>query len=52
MCVLTNKSNDFCSGAWIIPQGMGLGGAEGAQGWGSFIFEHGHVEYQIGGDDV
>ena len=51
MCVLTNKSNVFCSGAWIIPQGWDLG-APKVPGGGVIFFEHGHVEYQIGGDDV
>ena len=38
---------DFCSNAWAIAQGVGLGGAEGAQGVKNYFFEHGQVAYKI-----
>ena len=41
---------DFHFVAWIMPQGWDFGGAGGAQGFNIF-FKHGHVAYQIDGDD-
>ena len=43
---------DFCSDAWVMPQGWDLG-AVGLRTGGQnfFFFEHGHVAYQIDGDD-
>ena len=55
VCVLTNKRYktyqmgfSFC--CLGHNPGMGLWGAGGAQG-GFFFFKHGHVAYQIDGDD-
>ena len=41
---------DFNSVAWVMPQGWDFGSAGGAQGV-NFFFKHGHVAYQIDGDD-
>ena len=43
---------DFYSVAWVMPQGWDLG-ALGCPALGSkkFFFKHGHVAYQINGDD-
>ena len=38
---------DFCSDAWLCPRG----GTWGPQGVKIIFFEHGHVVYQIEGDD-
>ena len=38
---------DFYSAAWVMPQGWGVGGAEGFKK----NFKHGHVSYQIDGYD-
>ena len=40
---------DFYSVAWVMPQGVGLWGTGGAQG--AKKIKHGHVAYQIDGDD-
>ena len=43
---------DFHSVAWVMPHGVGLWGAVGAQGVKKIIFfKHGHVAYQIHEDD-
>ena len=43
---------DFNSVAWVMPQGVGLWGAGGAEGVKKIFFlKHGHVTYQIDGDD-
>ena len=39
---------DFNSVAWVMPQGWGTGGTQGVK---QFFFKHGHVAYQIDGDD-
>ena len=39
---------DFNSVAWVMPQEWGFGGAEGVK---KKNFKHGHVAYQIHGDD-
>ena len=42
---------DFHSVAWVMPQGSDFG-AWGAQGVKKVVFfKHGHVAYQIDGDD-
>ena len=45
---------DFHSVAWVMAHGWDLGGGGGG-GWGClgghFFFKHGHVAYQIDGDD-
>ena len=41
---------DFHSVALVTPQGWG-GGVWGAQGVKKCFFKHGHVAYQIEGDD-
>ena len=42
---------DFHSVAWVMPLGSDLGALGGAQGVKFFFFKHGHVAYQIDGDD-
>ena len=39
---------DFHSVPWVMPQGWGAGGAQGAK---KNFFKHGHVVYKIYGDD-
>ena len=53
--VLTNEryktyQTDFYSVAWVMPQGWDFKhwGYPGGQ---TFLFKHGHVAYQIDGDD-
>ena len=41
---------DFNSVAWVMPQGRTFG-RWGCRGGSIFFFKHGHVAYQIGGDD-
>ena len=41
---------DFHSNPWVMPQGWDLG-RWGAQGAKKKFFKHGHVVYQIDGDD-
>ena len=43
---------DFDSVAWVMPQRWDFGALGGAQ-WvkKKFFFKHGHVAYQIDGDD-
>ena len=55
VCVLTNERyRTYKTGFSVCPlghaPGMGLWGAGGAQGV-NFFFKHGHVVYQINGDD-
>ena len=40
---------DFNSVSWIMPQGSDLGALGVPRG--QFFFKHGHVAYQIDGDD-
>ena len=42
---------DFYSVAWVMPQGSDLGGLGVPRGSKNFFFKHGHVAYQIDGDD-
>ena len=42
---------DFNSVAWVMPKGVGLWGAGGAEGVKKIFFKHGHVAYQIDGND-
>ena len=42
---------DFYSVAWVMPQGWDLGELGVPRGSKSFFFKHGHVAYQIDGDD-
>ena len=43
---------DFHSVAWVMhAPGVGLWGTGGAQGVKKIFFKHGHVAYQIDGDD-
>ena len=57
VCVLTNeRCKTYQTGFSLCPlghaPGVGLGGAGGAQGVKFFFFfKHGHVVYQIDGDD-
>ena len=41
---------DFYSIAWVMHQGWDFG-ALGVPRGSNFFFKHGHVAYQIGGDD-
>ena len=55
VCVLTNERykhirQDFHSIAWFMPQGSNLG-ALGVPRGSEKNFKHGHVAYQIDGDD-
>ena len=55
VCVLTNETDtkhirhDFYSVAWVMPQGWDFRGLGVPRG--SIFFKHGHVAYQIDGDD-
>ena len=56
VCVLTNERiKTYQTGFSFCPlghaPGVGLWGAGGAQGVKKFFFKHGHVVYQIDGDD-
>ena len=42
---------DFHSDPWVMPQGWDLGRWGCRGGHFSFFFKHGHVVYQIDGDD-
>ena len=43
---------EFHSVTWVMPQGWDFGALGGAQGGQQmFFFKHGHVAYQIYGDD-
>ena len=43
---------DFHSDPWVMALGVGLWGAGGCQaGQKKIIFKHGHVVYQIDGDE-
>ena len=42
---------DFCSDAWVMPQGWDLGAAGVRRGPKSFFSEHGHVAYRINEND-
>ena len=56
MCVLTNERYKTYQTGFSFCHlghgpGVGLWGAGGAQGSKKIIFKHGHVAYQIDGDD-
>ena len=56
MCVLTNERYKTCQTGFSFcglghAPGVGLRGAGGAQGVKKKIFKHGHMAYQIDGDD-
>ena len=42
---------DFHSVAWVMPQGWDFGALGCQGGQKNFFFKHGHVAYQINGDD-
>ena len=42
---------DFYSVAWVMPQGWDFGALGVPRGSSNFFFKHGHVAYQIDGDD-
>ena len=42
---------NFNSVAWVMPQGWDFGALGVPKGSIFFFFKHGHVAYQIGGDD-
>ena len=55
MCVLTNKryihiTQDY-SVAWVMPQGRDFGALGVPKGSKIYFFKHGHLAYQIEGDD-
>ena len=56
VCVLTNEDTkhirrDFHSVPWVMPQGWDFGVQGVPRGSIFFFFKHGHVVYQIDGDD-
>ena len=56
MCVLTNERYKTYQTGFLFCRlghapGVGLWGTGGAQGVKKKIFKHGHVAYQIDGDD-
>ena len=56
MCVFKIKDikyikHNFCSVTWVMPQGADLGMLRVPRGSKIYIFEYGHVAYQIDGDD-
>ena len=42
---------DLHSVAWVMPQGWDFGALGVPRGSNNFFFKHGHVAYQIDGDD-
>ena len=42
---------DFYSVAWVMPHGRDFGALGVPRGSNKFFFKHGHVAYQIDGDD-
>ena len=55
VCVLTNEDTkhirrDFYSVTWVMPQGWDFWALRVPRG-SNFLFKHGHVAYQIDGDD-
>ena len=50
MKVTKHIRRDFHSVAWVMPHGWEFG-ALGCPGGKFFFFKHGHVAYQIDGDD-
>ena len=44
-----NNKQDFCSDAWVMPQGWDYIVAMGCPGGVKFFFEHTHVAYQLTG---
>ena len=44
-------TRDFNSVAWVIPKGSDFGALGVPRGQKKFFFQHGHVAYQIVGDD-
>ena len=42
---------DFYSVVWVMPQGWDFGALGVPRGSNNFFFKHGHVAYQIDGDD-
>ena len=56
VCVLTNERYEkyqmgFYSVAWVMPQGWDFGALGVPKGSKIYFFKHGHVAYQIDGDD-
>ena len=46
-----HSRRDFHSVAWVMPQGWDFGGLGVPWGSKKIFFKHGHVAYQIDGDD-
>ena len=42
---------DFYSVTWVMPKGWDFGALRVPRGSNNFFFKHGHVAYQIDGDD-
>ena len=42
---------DFNSVAWVMPKGLDLGALGVQRGSKNFFFKHGHLAYQIDGDN-
>ena len=56
MCVLTNERYKTCQTGFLFCRlgyapGVGLWGTGGTKGVKQLFFKHGHVAYQIDGDD-
>ena len=47
----THIRRDFYSVAWVMPQGWDFGALGGVPRVQTFFSKHGHVAYQIDGDD-
>ena len=48
---IQNISDRIFIVAWVMPQGWDLGAVGKPRGSNYFFFKHGHVAYQIDGDD-
>ena len=46
-----HSRRDFHSVAWVMPQGWDFGALGVSRGSKKNIFKHGHMAYQIDGDD-
>ena len=51
MKVSKHIRQDFHSVAWVMPQGSDFGALGVPRGSEKNLFKHGHVAYQIDGDD-
>ena len=51
MKITKHIRRDFHSVAWVMPEGSDLGALGVPRGVKKNFFKHGHVAYQIDGDD-